>query len=120
MRFPPATVALLHRTLEVLIETRSASGAAHRVPIWLVTADGQVFVRTVRGPTSRWYRELLARGGALVAGRSRVPVRAQRVRGTATVALVSASFRRKYRGSGSVAAMVRDEVLGTTLRLLPR
>jgi hypothetical protein len=103
------------------IETRSAKGTKHSVPIWIVVADGVPYVRSVRGPQGRWYRELLARGdGAVVAGGTRVPVRATRDSSASAIEAVSGALRRKYPGSGqSLASMLRAEVLGTTVRLEP-
>ena len=77
--FPKDVLQLLDRTQEVDIETRSASGATHRVPIWVVVSGDDVFVRSWKGSQAAWYRRLLARDGALVAGRRRIRVRAVRV-----------------------------------------
>src|SRR5260221_5049396 len=37
------------------------------VVIWVVVADGEVFVRSVYGPRGRWYRDLAAGGTATLA-----------------------------------------------------
>jgi hypothetical protein len=114
-------LALLDRLPEVDVETRSARGAVHRVPIWVVAVDGAPYVASVRGPRGRWHRELLAapsREGTLVAGRRRIRVRAVPVGDEDVVARVSAAYARKYaRSVASLAAMQRPEVLATTLRL---
>lgn len=119
--FSKEIVALLEREKVVEIETRSAKGATHSVPIWIVVVDGVPYIRSVRGPRGRWYRELLARGdGAVVAGRKRVAVGATHDRSATAIAGVSEALRRKYRGSGqSLASMLRSEVLDTTVRLGP-
>ena len=103
------------------IETHSARGIKHSVPIWIVVVDGVPYVRSVRGPEGRWYRELLARGdGALVADAKRVPVRATLDRSPKTIEAVSGALRKKYPRSGqSLASMLRDDVLDTTVRLEP-
>lgn len=83
--------------------------------------DGVPYVRSVRGPKGRWYRELLARGeGAVVAGGKRVPVKATHDSSAQAIEAVSEALRRKYRRSGqSLASMLRADVLDTTVRLEP-
>ena len=117
--FPKDVLQLLDRTQEVDIETRSASGATHRVPIWVVVSGDDVFVRSWKGSQAVWYRRLLARDGALVAGRRRIPVRAVRATDAESVRRTSDGFRTKYRHSRSTPSMVREEILGTTIRLEP-
>jgi hypothetical protein len=112
-------LALLDRTREVDIETRGRDGARHRVPIWVLVIDGEIYVASYRGRHGRWWRELLRNGVAtLVAGRTRIDVRPHRVRSPRTRDAMSAAFARKYRGSrSSVLAMQRPDVLATALRL---
>ena len=119
MSFPKATVALLDRSDEVDIETRSAKGAVHTVPIWVVVDGDDVFIRTYRGPQSRWYRELLAGPGALVVNGRRVPIRAIAAADTASVKRASDAYRKKYRKGSSLDSMLVPAVLPTTLRLEP-
>lgn len=111
--------AVLDRTREVDIETRSATGKVHRVIIWVVVIDGTIYVASYRGKTGRWWRELTARKeGVLIAGRTRIPVRAHRVRSEAARAAFSAAVGTKYRTSrSSMLAMQQPEVLDTLLRL---
>jgi hypothetical protein len=121
--FEPETLALWRQTPEIEIETRrDATSAVHRTVIWIVVDADEVYVRSVRGPSGRWYRELRANPqGAVHAGGRRVPVEAQSVSDAATIAHVSGLLRAKYqaRSPGSTDRMVRDEVLPTTLRLSP-
>ncbi|HEY7623874.1 MAG TPA: DUF2255 family protein [Candidatus Limnocylindria bacterium] len=119
MTFPKATLALLDRSKEVDIETRSPKGTLHSVPIWVVVDGDDVFIRTYRGKTSRWYRELLASGGALVADGKRIPVRALIATDAGSVKRTSDGYRRKYRKGSSLDSMLVPEVLDTTVRLAP-
>ena len=119
MSFPKDTIAVLDRANEVDIETRSSKGTVHSVPIWVVVEGDDVFIRTYRGPTSRWYRELLAGPGALVASGKRIPVRAIAAADSASVTRTSDGYRKKYRKSNSLDAMLVPSVLPTTLRLEP-
>ena len=119
MTFPKATVALLDRSDEVDIETRSPKGTLHSVPIWIVVDGEDVFIRTYRGPTSRWYRELLAGPGALVVKGRRMPVRAIAAADAVSVKRASDAYRKKYRKGSSLDAMLVPSVLPTTIRLEP-
>jgi hypothetical protein len=104
---------------EVEIETSRSPGATvHRTTIWAVVDDGEVYVRSWLGDTSRWYREVLANPDALVhAGGEQFPVRAIQSPDDASVAHASAGLERKYSDSSSLASMLKDEILHTTLRL---
>jgi hypothetical protein len=109
------------QTKVVEIETVSPKGTKHSVMIWIVVVDGVPYVRSVRGPKGRWYRELLARGdGAIVAGGKRTAVKAKQDRTKAAIDGTSDALRRKYKTSGaSLASMLRADVLDTTVRLEP-
>jgi hypothetical protein len=103
---------------EVHIET-SRGDEVHRTIIWVVVDDGEVFVRSVRGPQGRWYRELKDSGdGALVMDARRIPVRAT-VADAAAIERCSRALSAKYRPGGSLRSMLRPEVLPTTLLLEP-
>jgi hypothetical protein len=121
--FDPETLQLLDETREVLIETRRDEDApVHRRTIWVVTVDGAVFVRSVRGEKGRWYREVSANpNAALHAGERRIPVRAVPVTDEPTVGAVSEAYRSKYgrTSPGSTRAMLQPEPLPTTLKLEP-
>ena len=119
MTFPKATLALLDRSHEVDVETRSPKGTAHSVPIWVVVDGDDVFIRTYRGPKSRWYREILAGPGALVVNGKRIPVRAIAAADSASVKSASDGYRKKYRTGGSLDSMLIPAVLPTTVRLEP-
>ena len=79
-------------------------------------------MRSVRGPKGRWYREISSNPeGALHVDDERIPVRAAPADDGPTVEAVSDALRSKYEKSapGPTAAMVRPEVLPTTLKLSP-
>jgi hypothetical protein len=119
LTFPKDTIAVLDRSDEVDIETSSPKGTTHSVPIWIVVDGGDVFIRAVRGPTSRWYREIVAGPGALVVNGKRIPVRAVVATDAASVKRTSDGYRKKYRKGGSLDSMLVPMVLPTTLRLEP-
>ncbi|HET7700513.1 MAG TPA: DUF2255 family protein [Candidatus Limnocylindria bacterium] len=118
--FPAILLQRIDAANEVDIETRSASGDVHRVTIWIVVHDGAPYVRSVRGKTGRWYRELVARKeGVLHVGSRAVAVRPVAVRTTEAIDLVSAALWKKYGRSASLFSMLRLATLDTTLRLEP-
>jgi hypothetical protein len=119
--FPPAVLKSFDETKVVDIETRSAKGTKHQIPIWIVVVDSAPYVRSVRGPAGRWYRELLASGdGAVVSGGKRVPVRATKDSSAKAIEAVSEALRKKYARSGqSLQSMLLSNVLDTTVRLDP-
>jgi hypothetical protein len=121
--FDPDTLQTLDRAYEIDIETSRGDGApVHRVTIWIAVDGDAAYVRSVRGPTGRWYRELLAnpRGAIHVAGR-RLDIVAEPATDAATITRVSDALKRKYepRWPGPLAPMLREQVLPTTLRVQP-
>jgi hypothetical protein len=121
--FDSDTLLLIDGAREVRIETsRDEDAPTHRTTIWVVTVDGTVFVRSVRGGKGRWYREASANpAAALHVGDERIPVRAVPVTDDATIAAVSEAYQEKYgrTSPGSTRAMVQPDTLPTTLRLEP-
>jgi hypothetical protein len=116
--FDATTLHALHETHEVAIRTDKHPGAA--VVIWLVVDDREVFVRSFRGAKGRWYRDLAAGGSATLefAGQ-RLAVRAVPAADPATIERVSRAFLGKYEPSPYAQAMVKPDILTTTLRLDP-
>ena len=119
--FPAGILKSFDDTKVVDIETRSANGTKHLIPIWIMVVDGVPYVRSVNGPAGRWYRELLAQGeGAVVVAGKRIPVRATKDSSAKSIEAVSAALRKKYPRSGqSLQSMLRANVLDTTVRLEP-
>jgi hypothetical protein len=123
MRFAPEVLDRLRTIRTPRIETRRAPGApVHRTPIWVVVDDrDRVLIRTVRGPTSRWYREALAQPDcALWVGKQGVDVHVESAPDPDRVAAASVGYETKYAGDPAVRSMVAEDVLPTTLELKPR
>jgi hypothetical protein len=120
MTFSAPDLALLERVEEVEIETQPPHGPVHRTIVWTVVDTDQVFIRSYRGPRARWYREAIANPAvAIRADGQRLPATALPATDPDSVERASAGFRRKYAGDPAAAAMVRPEILDTTLRLEP-
>jgi hypothetical protein len=109
---------------ELRIATERADGTLRReVPIWVVSADGQVYVRTWYRRSGGWF------GHAVDARRARI--RIADLEAAVTVedigndasdlrASVDAAYRAKYGryGETTVKRMVSDDAAATTLRLI--
>jgi hypothetical protein len=104
---------------EVDIETRRGEGApVHRTTIWAVVADGDVFVRSLKGASGRWYRELMSEPAAVLHARGAAfPVQAVPASDPESVGRASEALRRKYSDSRSLHSMLEDDILDTTVRL---
>ncbi len=119
--FPADVLDLLARTGEVDIETRAPDGALHSTIIWVVVVEGVVYIRSYRGSSARWYREITAQpDGAMVADGRRIEVRAVAATDDVSVQACSTGLQAKYAGDPATPAMVAPAVLSTTLRLEPR
>jgi len=104
---------------EVVIETRRGDRVTGTV-IWVVVGDDDVYVRSVRGESGRWYQRAVADANvALRVGDARFEFRAVPANDSDSIESASQALRKKYRGR-SLENMLLAETLGTTLRLEPR
>ncbi len=120
--FAADVAARFRKANTVTIETSSGAGKpVHRTIIWIVAdASGRAFVRSVRGHRGRWYRELVANpSGAVFVGGHRIPVRAAPADETGIDACSGLLREKHATAKASLASMLRDEVLDTTLELEP-
>ena len=120
MSFSREELDLIDRTDEVEIETQAPDGPVHRTIIWAVVDDERVFIRTYRGPASRWYREAQANPAvALHVDGRRLTATAIPADDPDSIQRTTDGFLRKYPDDPATTAMIRPEVLDTTLRLEP-
>jgi hypothetical protein len=118
-RFAAEDLRVLRDEREVTIRTAAHPKSA--IVIWVVVADDDVFVRSVYGAPGRWYRDLAAGGlGTLEFGGRQLAVRATPERDAVALSRASEAYLRKYRPSPYAEAMVKAEILPTTLRLEQR
>ncbi|HVQ22131.1 MAG TPA: DUF2255 family protein [Candidatus Saccharimonadia bacterium] len=119
--FAVSQLARIDGALEVEIETWAATGAPrHRVIVWIVTADGEVYVRSVQGSRGRWYRELNATNQAVLhVADERIAVRAESAVSADRVERCSRALERKYATDPALSSMLQADVLSTTMRLMP-
>jgi hypothetical protein len=118
-KFDADTLRELHDLREVAIRTEKHPESA--VVIWVAVVDDDVFVRSVRGGKGRWYRDLATGGSATLefSGR-RLEVQVLPASDADSIARASREYLRKYQPSPHAQAIVRAEVVPTTLRLEPR
>ncbi len=104
---------------EVEIET-SDDGRTYRTIIWVVADGDDIFVRSVRGDSGKWYSRAVANPDvALVHGEQQARFVAVAAVDDESVKRASDGFIRKYPAGRSVDAMVDPDVLHTTMRLDP-
>jgi hypothetical protein len=101
-------------------EVRIHAGKAKAAIIWVVVADNDVFIRSVRGPKGRWYKAAAAdKQATLEVGDRSIPVRVTAATDDASIERASREFLTKYSASPYAQSIVRPETLMTTLRLEP-
>jgi hypothetical protein len=122
-RFDEEILGRLRRAREVSIETSRGAGAPlHRTVIWVVVdSEGRVLIRSYRGATARWFRETVGNPAvALVLGGESIPATALVATDNSRIEAASRGYIRKYPKARGLSGMLADEVLGTTLELIPR
>lgn len=120
MTFAQTDLRAIAQAEEVRIETRAADGTVHRTIIWIVEHDGELYVRSVNGPTARWFREATADTAiALLVGDRRYEARVVPATDPASIDACSAGLKQKYKGDYSLASMLEADTLSTTLRVVP-
>jgi hypothetical protein len=111
---------------EIDISTRRDDGNLRGfVPIWIVTVDNALYVRSYRGPDGAWYRHATARpGGAIrTAGRQAdvtfTPIDPHQ---RDLLEAIGDAYRAKYSRYGDryLQPMLAEQAVAATLRLIPR
>ena len=87
--------------------------------IWVARVGGDLYVRSYRGTSSRWYQAVVRTGsGCITAGGIERDVRFEQA-DAVEPALVDEAYRAKYGRSSYVDTMVSEQAAATTLRLIP-
>jgi hypothetical protein len=112
----------LKSTQEVKLETSSASGAQHTTKLWVVVVEGEPYLRSMNGPSARWYRELVHADFAEIVTTDediRLRVAAEHVDDPATLKLVSKAIKKKYGWTHPqyLPRFLDDDSVAATLRL---
>jgi hypothetical protein len=111
----------LREAREVRIVTTSENGRRHRTIVWVVVdGAGRILVRSYRGPGARWYREAISgRPAGLEVAGDEQPVAVARAPDEDRVTTCSCEIVAKYVDEPETPEMLREEVLETTLELVP-
>lgn len=120
--FEQPDLDLLRSEEEIEIETRSAATEArHRAIIWVVVDEqDRVLIRSYRGPSARWFREVVEQPDCLIHVAGHVlEARAEPATDPERVAACSEGLQAKYAGHSATPSMLRS-YLETTLELVPR
>jgi hypothetical protein len=110
---------------DIDIGTRREDGSLRAfVPIWIVTVDNALYVRSDRGRDGAWYRHATARlAGAIRAAGQRADVTFTRIgpRQCDLHEAIGAAYRAKYARYGNtyLKPMLADQAAAATLRLDP-
>jgi hypothetical protein len=108
----------LANTQLVVIGTRRADRVL-RTTIWVAVNGEDVYIRSVRGQSGRWYQRAIANPDVTIEiGGATIRFNAVPATDPESIEAASAGLRRKYRGK-SLENMLLPETLGTTLRLEP-
>lgn len=120
-RFDADALQALDEALEVDIETYRPDGSPRRTIIWVMVEDGDVFARSWKGERGYWFQSALepdARAALIVEGR-RLPITVHLATDPDSIRRTDEGLKRKYPGNDSLEGMLREEILGTTVRLEP-
>ena len=121
-RFPKEILDTLHR--EKILGLRAGTDSAHRViGVWVVVAEGRVFVRSWSMKPRSWWRTFLEDPyGSIFLGETEIPIRAIQSRSERLKDLVSTAYQEKYNTPGSiqyVKDMSHSKSRDTTTELVP-
>lgn len=115
-------LARIGAATELRISTRRPDGTLRPfIPIWHAAVDGELYVRSARGPENGWFRRALASGlGRISAGGVEADVTFE-LADPAVRGALDAALHAKYDrfGPAPVGAITGDDVLETTLRVSP-
>jgi hypothetical protein len=105
---------------ELSIAPRGPDGTLRpSTTIWVVRIGDDLYVRSYRGPSGRWYRAAARVGsGRISAGGVERDVRFEQT-AAAEPARIDDAYRAKYGPSPYADAMVSAEAAATTIRLIP-
>ena len=119
-RFDTSLSQLLDREREVYVRVTRRDGKIGELPIWIVTVDGEAYVRSYLADRGAWYRRALATGRMTLVVRSTAhPVVVEPIRDEALNRRISEAFVAKYGNRGPARTMVSEPVTATTLRVSP-
>ena len=119
-RFDESLFQQLEREREVYVRVTRRDGTMRELPIWIVTVDGEAYVRSYLADRGAWYRRALVAGRMTLVVRGKaVPVVVEPIEDERLNESISQAFIAKYGDSGPARTMVSEPVTATTLRVSP-
>lgn len=86
--------------------------------IWVVAVDNALYVRAYNGTNSRWYKSAIQqKAGCIEAAGMTKQVRFEPVNG-AINNLIDEAYRKKYKGSPYLNAMISERAKAATIKIL--
>jgi len=121
MSFRPTDLRDFDVAREVRIETNGPGGRVHSTVIWVMVDADEMYVRSVRGPSARWYGEALADPHVEIVDMDRrLEAVAVPVGDDVTIRRVNDLLEARYRGADGYEEMLTPEAQRATLRLEAR
>ncbi|HEY4270061.1 MAG TPA: DUF2255 family protein [Galbitalea sp.] len=119
--WPTAQLAEIERSEELVLVIARDGHDTLRVPVWPVTVDEDVYVRSYKGVTSVWFRRVAReKRQAIVLAGGDMPVMFEDVdRDDHVNRAISAAYDRKYERFDYRSAMSEPAAIEATLRILP-
>jgi hypothetical protein len=120
MAWDPKTAAQLADAQEIEVVVPAPDRPAVRTPIWVVTVDGDLYIRSWKGENGRWYRRVRRYGtGSVVVGGHEHAVRFLPATDSGLNAQIDEAYVRKYGHNSYSRAMTRAPATATTTALEP-
>jgi hypothetical protein len=120
MSFDSEDLARLAAAEEVDVETQAPDGPVHRTTIWVMVAERDAFLRSVRGERGRWFREATANSAIAVhVGGRRLAATAIPATDPDSIDRIDAALGAKYRGIEGYDEMLEPSVRSANFRLEP-
>ncbi|MEV6848951.1 DUF2255 family protein [Actinoplanes sp. NPDC051411] len=120
MTWETTTIRQLADTGEIDIVVPAPGKPDVRTPIWIVSVDDNLYVRSWKGEAGIWYRRARRHGtGSVLAHGRHHQVRFTTDDNPAVNEQIDEAYRSKYGNSSYTQAMTRTPATATTIRLDP-
>lgn len=122
MKWPARTLDRIVEADDLKVAPLRYDGKTFGTPtwIWCVKVGGELYVRPLNGPNSRWYRAAMARGeGRMVAAGDTFEVEFHAA-DPALDAVIDDAYRAKYPGKENLDDMIGEGPRSAGVRISPR
>ena len=120
MEWTPDQLAAINDSEELTIVARRPDHEPLRVPVWVVVAAGEVFVRSYKGPSARWFKRVNNHPlGAISLGGPDIEVEFVPYLEEALDTDINDAYRVKYSRFDYVTSMWESKAVESTLLVRP-